>query len=123
MPTICQALNFHEAGGEHLLERLIHWLSEKTVLLVLDNFEQFTARGNNRRRPAGGCSPTARGRNEPVGTAAARRARVCRSATRAARIRAGSALAGVQLALAIGEYDAVRFFIERARNVRPDFSS
>jgi predicted ATPase len=120
VPAIAHALNFHEASGEHLLERLSQWLSEKTVLLVLDNFEHLL----------------------PAATivadllAAAPLLRVVVTSRSALRLRGERefavpplevpdprrlTLAGVQLALAIGQYDSVRLFIERAQDVRPDF--
>ncbi|HEY8884640.1 MAG TPA: AAA family ATPase, partial [Chloroflexota bacterium] len=120
VPAIAQALTFHEASGEHLLERLVHWLSEKTVLLVLDNFEHLL----------------------PAATivadllAAAPLLRVVVTSRSALRLRGERefavpplelpeprrlALAGVHLASALGQYDAVRLFVARARDVRPDF--
>jgi predicted ATPase/class 3 adenylate cyclase len=40
LPTIAQALSLHQIGGE-LREALAAYLSEKEMLLVLDNFEQI----------------------------------------------------------------------------------
>src|SRR5713226_4390644 len=41
--TIAQALGLPDWGGQHLLERLKEYLQGKSVLLVLDNFEQVLA--------------------------------------------------------------------------------
>jgi len=40
VPTIAQTLGVQEARGETVLALLKHWLKDKKVLLVLDNFEQ-----------------------------------------------------------------------------------
>ncbi len=40
MPTIAQALGFRDMSNQPVLGRLIAFLGERQILLVLDNFEQ-----------------------------------------------------------------------------------
>lgn len=43
LSTLAQALHVQEIGAQLVLDALIKWLSDKTALLVLDNFEQVQA--------------------------------------------------------------------------------
>jgi predicted ATPase/class 3 adenylate cyclase len=114
-PTIAQSLALHEASPRPVLDRLADFLGDKQVLIVLDNFEQLVAAA-------------------PVVGELLR-------ATLGTRFLASSRtplhLSGEQeypvpplslpdpgalsTAESVGQFEAVRLFIERAMAVSPDF--
>jgi predicted ATPase/class 3 adenylate cyclase len=114
-PTIAQSLALHEASPRPVLERLADFLRDKQVLIALDNFEQVV-----------GAAPV-------VGELL----RITPSTRFLATSRTPLHVSGEQeypvppLSLpdpdarpgaeAIGQFEAVRLFIERAMAVRPDF--
>ncbi len=118
--SIAQALHIREAGGGPLLDNLKSYLRGKRLLLVLDNFEQVVAAATVVTDLLA-ASPTLkiivtsrivlqlRGEHEfavpPLGLPDLWRLP-----------------AGVPVAAAIRDDDAVRLFVERAQAVRPDFA-
>jgi predicted ATPase/DNA-binding CsgD family transcriptional regulator len=128
IPTIAQTLNVREAGDEPIQARLLGWLRDKRLLLVLDNFEQvvdaapvvtgllatcpalkIVVTSRVRLRVTGECEYPV----PPLSLPARREARGARREDeddpRASR-------------LAPEHSDAVRLFVERARAIRPDFA-
>ncbi len=112
---IGRAIALPERGGRTAMERLVEFIGERRMLLVLDNFEQVM----------GGATSV----SELLAS--------CPSLTILTSSRSGLRISGEQeypvppLALPnlarlpgheeLSQYDAVALFIERARAVRPDF--
>jgi predicted ATPase/class 3 adenylate cyclase len=115
LPTIAQALNLPDRGGRTTDERLIDFLGERTMLLVLDNFEQVL-----------GAAPA-------IGRllAAAANLAVLTSSRSALQISGEQEYPVPPLGLPdpsrlpslaqLSQYEAVALFIERARAVKPAF--
>src|SRR5262249_29287480 len=122
--TIAQTLGVYDMGGQSIKDRLINYLREKHLLLLLDNFEQVVAAA-------------------PVVTdllTSCPRLRVLVTSREVLRVRGEHEVAVPPLALppsAVGtfehsnvptsnaeitQYAAVALFIERARDVQPDFA-
>ena len=114
--AIAQALGLPDAGGRSATDRIVDHLAERRVLLVLDNFEQVT---------------------EGAPIVAELLTRVPNlsvlTTTRAALHVSGEQeypvpplslpdLAHLPGSEALGQFEAVRLFIERARAVKPDFA-
>jgi predicted ATPase/transcriptional regulator with XRE-family HTH domain len=114
--AIAQSLDVKEATGWGLPESLQAYLREKHVLLVLDNFEQVLDAA-----PLVADLLTAAPRLQVIVTSRA-----------VLRLRGEQEFPVAPLALpdlrrlpplaALSEYDAVRLFLARAANVRPDFA-
>jgi predicted ATPase/class 3 adenylate cyclase len=114
--SIAQVLGVRETGGRSLPERLHEHLRERRMLLVLDNFEQVVEAA-------------------PVVTAllaAAPRLKVLVTSRTALHLRGEKGYVVPPLSLPdpkqlpplerLGQYEAVRLFIERALDVRGDFA-
>jgi len=113
--SIAQVLGVKENSSPSLIETLQHYLYERQMLLVLDNFEQVLAAGQRvsellRPRPAQGNG------NEPGLAADVWRARVPGAAADFARPPTPAALGG---AIAV---TSVALFADRARAVKSDFT-
>jgi hypothetical protein len=103
------------AGDGSLLEALKEELRPRSMLLVLDNFEQVMAAADGVAELLHGCSELT----------------VLVTSREALRVRGEHVLAVPPLSLpngrrpltaaAANEYEAVRLFVERAREVQPDF--
>lgn len=113
--TIAQTLEISEQGSKPLLHTLKDYLHDKHMLLVLDNFEQVTAAA-------------------PVVAellAAAPKLRILVSSRAALRVYGEKEFLVPPLRLPklgqlpsldqLTQYEAVRLFIERAQDVKPDF--
>ncbi|HEX5040796.1 MAG TPA: adenylate/guanylate cyclase domain-containing protein [Candidatus Limnocylindria bacterium] len=115
LPTIAQALNLPDRGGRTIEERLIDYLGERRLLLVLDNFEQVLD------------AAAAVGRL----LAAASNLAVLTSSRSALQISGEQEYPVPPLGLPdpsrlpplaqLSQYEAVALFIERARAVKPAF--
>ena len=120
VPAIVQALSLPEAGAENLQDRLVQWLKDKTLLLVLDSFEHLVRAATN----VAHLLAVAPGLRVVVTSRAVLHLRGEREFAvpplEVPDLRR-LALAGVDLVTALGQYDAIRLFVERARDVRPDF--
>jgi predicted ATPase/class 3 adenylate cyclase len=113
--TIAHALGVQVSGSELPIDRVTEHLREKTLLLVLDNFEQILT-----------AAPTVSTLLE-----AARGVKVVTSSRAPLRISGEQELPVPPLELpdperlpsleVLAQSDAVRLFIERARAVKPDF--
>jgi predicted ATPase/class 3 adenylate cyclase/DNA-binding XRE family transcriptional regulator len=114
--TIAQALGLSETAGQALRDRLNDYLRDKQMLLILDNFEQVVEA-------------------VPVVTdllARCPRLRVLVTSREGLRVRGEQEVAVLPLArpepsqllplAALSQYAAVALFIERARDVQPDFT-
>jgi predicted ATPase/class 3 adenylate cyclase/Tfp pilus assembly protein PilF len=116
LPTIAQALEVTESGGRPLREVLHALLRAKQLLLILDNCEQVV-----------GAAPAVADL-----LAASPRLRVLATSRALLRVQGERAYAVGPLALpdtaplppleTLTQYEAVRLFIARARDVRPDFA-
>src|SRR5438105_9453363 len=113
--TIAQALGIRDLGGWSLVQRLVEDLHEKSLLLVLDNFEQVLAAGplvSQLLSAASGVKVLVTSR-EPL------------------RIRGEHEFMVPPLALpqsqqpltpaGLAQYGAVALFVDRAAAIRPDF--
>ncbi|MDQ3856376.1 MAG: tetratricopeptide repeat protein, partial [Chloroflexota bacterium] len=113
--TIAHDLGLVESGGEPILEVLKEWVNDKRLLLVIDNFEQVADAA-------------------PVVTellADCPRLKVMVTSRAPLRLRGEHEYPVAPLSTpdpkhlpdlqTLTQYDAVRLFIERAREVRPDF--
>ena len=113
--TIAQTLGVKEAGGEPIVEALKDYLREKQMLLVVDNFEQVSD-----------AAP-----DIAVLLAAADRLKILVTSRGALHLSGENEYALPPLAVPSGDarisfaelsnYEAVRFFVERARFAQPDF--
>ncbi|HEV2249593.1 MAG TPA: NB-ARC domain-containing protein, partial [Candidatus Limnocylindria bacterium] len=113
--TIAHSLGVQVSGNELPVDRVIEHLRDKTLLLVLDNFEQILA-----------AAPTVSSL-----LAAAPGVKIVTSSRAPLRIAGEQELAVPPLDLpdperlpsleVLAQSDAVRLFIERARAVKPDF--
>ncbi|MCA9800317.1 MAG: AAA family ATPase, partial [Cyanobacteria bacterium HKST-UBA04] len=56
LDTIAKSLGLRDLGSEALSDRLVSRLADRTMLLVLDNFEQVIAAGPPVRELVGACS-------------------------------------------------------------------
>jgi predicted ATPase len=116
VPAIAQALSVREAGGSSLLERLKDHLSDKRLLLLLDNFEQVVE-----------AAPVVSGLLEACldleVLITGRRERLRLSGEHEYPV-PPLKLPDPDLPLdpnALGEYEAVKLFVERARAAKPGF--
>jgi len=115
LPTVAQALNLPDRGGRTIEERLVDYLGEKNMLLVLDNFEQVLDAA-----PAVGRL-----------LAAAPNLAVLTSSRSALQVSGEQEYPVPPLGLPdpsrlpplaqLSQYEAVALFIERARAVKPAF--
>src|SRR5688500_39155 len=114
--AIASALGLREEGGQPLAERLRDFVAEKTLLLVLDNFEHLVEAA-----PAAG---------ELLGSAAG--LKVLATSRMPLHLRAEHEYPVPPLSLPrrqppptaeqLSQYEAVRLFIARAQAVKPDFT-
>jgi predicted ATPase/DNA-binding CsgD family transcriptional regulator len=114
--TIAQALGLREMGGGLLSDRLVAYLRERRLLLILDNFEHLLAAAPDVSRLLSACP----------------RLKVLATSREVLRLSGEHAfpvppLAYPELAAAspdasVAEYDAVRLFLDRARAVSPSFA-
>ena len=109
-----------DAGGEGdgratADESLKDYLSERELLLLLDNFEQVLGAAPAVRSCLLRCPGLEGARNQPRALRALRRARVPCSSPHPARPQRPPPLERLT------QYEAVRLFVERARAVKPDF--
>lgn len=108
--AIAEHLNFQLAAGAEPLGQLIHYLREKTFLLVLDNFDHLIAGGGLlteilRAVPAGKILVTSRERLNLYGE-------VIYSVS-------GMALTEEELSETAAQSEAVELFIDRAQSISP----
>ena len=116
VPTIAQALDVREAGERPLLERLAAALRERELLLVLDNFERVVDAAPALAELLAGCPG--------LTTLATSRARL--------RLRGERVLPVAPLPIpdvdhapdpeAVRASPAVALFLQRGRDIRPDFA-
>jgi predicted ATPase/Tfp pilus assembly protein PilF len=114
--AISQALQVQETSGDSLVESLKRHLHDKHLLLLLDNFEQILPAGSLLAELLSAC-PTVK---------------VLVTSRAALRVRGESEFLVPPLAVPdprrlpplehLEEYDAIRLFAERARDVRPGFA-
>ncbi|MFN8500096.1 MAG: tetratricopeptide repeat protein [Anaerolineae bacterium] len=119
--TIAQTLHVREQSGSPILDVLKDYLRDKSLLLILDNFEQITDAAplvsdlllaTSKLKVIVTSRETLRVRGEhefPVPPLAAPNPRNLPEA-------------GADLVHALSRFDAVRLFIERATAVKPDFN-
>ena len=115
VPTIAQALGMQETGGQPIEATLTHYLRDKTLLLVLDNFEQVL--------PAAAQLPAL--------VSAAPKVKVLATSRMALRLYDEREYAVPPLEAPnpkrlppldrLQQYEAVRLFIQRAQAVKADF--
>ena len=115
IPTIAQTLGVIEAAGKLLIETLTGYLKKKQILLVLDNFEQVEAASPQVSQLLAGC---------PL-------LKVMVTSRVPLRLRGEREYPVHPLALPdvhhlppiedLTQYEAVRLFIERATDIKPDF--
>ena len=101
LPAVAQALRLQEQPGREALEQLVDALSERDVLLVLDNFEHVIAAGTQVAALLGACS----------------RLQVLVTSRELLHVSGEQAYALAPL----GEADSIQLFAERARAVRAGF--
>ena len=114
-PTISRALNLPDRGGRSAIERLIDHIGDRSVLLVLDNFEQVVSAGASVNRLLGACPHLS----------------VMTSSRSTLRIDGEQEYPVPPMGLPdpvrlpplaqLSQYEAVALFIERARAVKPSF--
>jgi predicted ATPase len=116
LPTIAQALEVTESGGRPLREVLHAFLQDKQLLLVLDNFEQVLDGA-----PVVAELLTS---SPQVHVLATSRAALHMQGERESAVGplALPATAPLPPLERLTQYEAVRLFIERARDVKPDFA-
>ncbi len=116
LPAIARELGVREASERPLLEEIEAHLHRRTMLLVLDNFEQVTAAAPGMAQLLRGCSEL----------------KLLVTSREAMHMRGERVYPVPPLALPDGEggdpsvedlarFDAIRLFVERARAVEPDF--
>lgn len=115
LPTIGQALNLDDAGGRVWPERLRDFLRDKSILLVLDNFEQVVAAAPQVSQLIAACP----------------RLKILATSRTALRVRAERQfpvhalelpdLAHLPSAAALARHSAIALFLDRAQAVAPDF--
>ncbi len=115
VPTIARTLGIKEAGGRPLLELLRAYLSEKQLLLLLDNFEHVTEAASAVTELLTVCPDL-----EVLVTS---RERLHLSGEREYPVPLLGLPDAHQAASpdALSRYDAAALFVERARAVKPDF--
>ena len=116
VPAIAQALGVREAGGRTLLDALVHYLSDRHQLLILDNFEQVLDAGPHLAHLLAACP----------------RLSLLVTSREPLRLYGEREYAVPPLELPdlhqpvspdhLAGCEAVRLFIERAQDVRPDFA-
>ncbi|HKC75165.1 MAG TPA: AAA family ATPase, partial [Chloroflexota bacterium] len=116
LPTIAQTLGVREAGGQPLRDILYSFLHHKQLLLVLDNFEQVLEAAPEVADLLAVCADV----------------RVLVTSRAALHLRGEHRYDVPPLALPelspppplerLLQYEAVRLFVERARDVKPDFA-
>ena len=100
-PAVAQALGLQERPGRDALDEVIRALSDREILLILDNFEHVVAAGPRLAELLGGCPQV----------------RVLVTSRELLRISGEHAYAVSPL----DESDCVQLFVERARSARADF--
>jgi len=100
--AVLRAVGLTATGDGSLLEALKEQLRPRRMLLVLDNFEQVMAAADGVAELLQGCAEV----------------KVVVTSREALRVRGEHVLAVPPLS----EYEAVRLFVERAREARPDFA-
>ncbi len=113
--VIAQTLGVQESGSEPILEALKMYLAERKMMLVVDNFEQVSQAASDIEKVVN----------------AAPNLRVLITSRELLRLRAEREFVVSPLALplenerlsaaALSRYESIRFFVECARAVRPDF--
>ena len=125
-----RALGLAEAGSRPTRDLIVDWLAPKTVLVILDNFEQVVEAAPLVGGPAPLDPRAEADRHLAGGAADLRRARVpgARPAGAAGPLGAVGARAGPAADARGGRaprssatYESVRLFVDRATAVRPDF--
>jgi transcriptional regulator with XRE-family HTH domain len=99
--TIAQTLGIRDVGGRPLVERLIDYLHQKSLLLILDNFEQILAAGPLVSQLLGG----------------ARGVKVLVTSREALRVQGEHEF----LVPSLVSSEAVALFVDRAAAIRSDF--
>jgi predicted ATPase/class 3 adenylate cyclase/sugar phosphate isomerase/epimerase len=123
-PAIAQTLGVREADGRTATESLVEFLRDRSLLLVLDNFEQVLDAASLVVDLLAACP----GVRVLVTSRAVLRLRgehefpVIPLTVPAVGRQAGDSGARGDLVTWISQYEAVRLFIERARAARPGFS-
>lgn len=115
IPVIARTLGLRERGGRPFRDILVEYLSGKDMLLILDNFEQIMPAEFRIMEMLKAC----------------RRLRFLVTSREAFNVRGEKVLAVRPLSLPeghtdtgpdiLGQYEAVRLFIDRARSARDDF--
>jgi predicted ATPase len=100
-PAVAQALGLQERPGSNALDEIIRVLSDREILLILDNFEHVVAAGPELTALLGGCPHL----------------RVLVTSRELLRVSGEHAYAVSPL----DESDGVQLFVERARSARADF--
>ena len=115
VPTIARALGLREAGGRPLLESLEAYLSDKRLLLLLDNFEQVAEAAPAVTELLESCPD--------LKVLATSRERLCLSGEREYPVPPLGMPDPDQPSTpdALSRYEAVALFVERARAMKPDF--
>ena len=111
LSAVAETLGVRESGEQPLFESLKDYLSERRMLLVLDNFEQVLE-GPRCKGAARGCSWPEGSGNQPRTLGALRRARVPCSAPHSTRPQESTSLESLT------QYEAVRLFVDRAQAVK-----
>ena len=114
VPTIAVVLGVKETPGQALIDTLQTYLKDKQLLLVLDNFEQVEMRP----RWSAGCLASSRVEgvgHEPGAPCNQRGEGIPRASSIVPDVQHMPSLE------TLTQYEAVRLFIERAIDVKPDF--
>jgi predicted ATPase/DNA-binding SARP family transcriptional activator len=131
--AIAQAVGIRESGGRPLAESLTAHLRAKQLMLLLDNFEHVIAAAPLVAELLAGCprlqvlvtsrAPLRlRGEREfPVPPLAVSGVQVFRDAGVQARSPAGAGRLNLRTLECLSEFPAVKLFVQRAKDVRPEF--
>jgi predicted ATPase/class 3 adenylate cyclase len=116
VPSIAATLHVRDAPGRSPAERILEHVTERTLLLVLDNFEHLIAASTDvadllARAPRLKILVTSR---EPLRIVGEQEFPL-----RPLALPGRDVAAGLD---ALGAFDAIALFVQRARSVRPDFS-
>lgn len=114
-PAIAQTLGVKESGSGPLVDEIISHLDKKKILLVLDNFEQVSEAASDIERLVFSASGV----------------RVLITSRELLRLRAEREFAVPPLSLPaenkrssfsdLSSFESIRFFVERAQDIKPDF--